>query len=151
MPYSVECLCGRTYSKPDHKAGTFFRCHVCGREVLIPKEGGNKLPKQSKEQAGQEDEEPNAYQRPRPSHLRTTIAWVMIFLGLAGVVGGLGTIFIESAMEHATADEAWMARRTLSSPSSPPWKPTPAIYLGAIGSIGIGAVLTGIGFRLRRV
>jgi hypothetical protein len=35
MPISVVCDCGQSYQKPERKVGERFRCHACGRELLV--------------------------------------------------------------------------------------------------------------------
>jgi len=68
-------------------------------------------------------------------------------LGLSGVVGGIGQIYIFSIFELAMIEDAKAQARAHPAPH-------PATQLAfpiAIGCIGIGLVVTYVGFRIRKV
>ena len=165
MPFSIACPCGRTYTKPDHKAGTCFRCHMCGRELTVSEGSaaqGIVLAPQNEHQAVKPPwdtetataADADSLSPARPSILRTTLAWVLIFLGLAGVVGGLGQIYLYSIIEKARIEDANAQARlfgefqTLGRASNnDAW----IVYTIAICGIGLGLVFSYTGFRIRKV
>src|SRR4029077_15197519 len=111
MAIVVTCPCGRGYSKPDHKAGMLFRCHLCGRELMIP-DGSVEKPSAPQavkptvwESESEKVSEADASEL-RPPLLRVLLAWFMISLGLAGIVGGLGMVYILSIAQNTAKEDA---------------------------------------------
>src|SRR5205823_11033510 len=139
MPITVTCPCGREYSKPDHKAGTSFRCHVCGRELLIagepapfrlaplePEEIPPPPPRPSK---------PKPAHTPRRSRKRLVLRYDYPLLwAAAAFLVFLGGCFIVSCL--ATAAPA-------NAPGKAPAGPSPFIVLIIAGSVfaGLGVLL----------
>jgi hypothetical protein len=162
MPFSISCPCGKTYTKPDHKAGTLFRCHMCGRELAIPDSPAAAAMVSIADGEQEEDEQRGAgvepdsggglEAAPRPSILRGAFAWGLIVLGLTAVVGGLGQIYIFSIVEKMRADDA-RTRALLFVDFQARQRPTPddalLAYTIAFGFIILGLVFTYVGFRVR--
>src|SRR5947209_640406 len=106
MPILVTCPCGKTYTKPEAKLGTLFRCHHCGRELAItdaPAEGVIAFAPQEENPAAagaglaSEVEERAISASPRPPRhfvLRNVIAWVLIFFGFAFILGAGAMVYI---------------------------------------------------------
>jgi len=164
MSIAITCPCGRTYTKPDHKVGSSFRCHLCGRELTIAAQAaveGIALAPLSEPHAAQptiwESERgtaaPSRSSPPPASGLRTTLAWILIFLGLAGIVGGIGMIYIDSMIEKAEREDA-QAKAAMFGPIWDPHPPrkkdTQLPYAISGCSIVLGLALTYTGFRVRK-
>ena len=166
MPIDVACHCGKSYSKPERKAGTRFRCHLCGRELIIPQPAPEEAI-EVRPQPGQAPIKPTPWETDamtdddrspraaaRPSRLRLVVAWGLIALGLTAVVGAIGQIYITSMIEKIAVEDA-KAKGRMYGDFQPSRKgPNPearTAYFMAAWAVGIGLVLCYSGYRVRKV
>jgi hypothetical protein len=164
MSIAVTCPCGRTYTKPDHKIGTRFRCHLCGRELAITREAAtpdgallspSEQPVDRAADAETKAPAPPKRRSPRPPErylLRNAIAWLLIVFGLTLAVGGAGMAYIfsivnEAAVKNAQA-QAGMNPFDLTAPSQHK-SGSLAQYGPAVFSVTVGGLLVYWGVRLR--
>jgi hypothetical protein len=163
MSIAVTCSCGKTYSKPEQKAGTLFRCHQCGRELAITAEptaevisfasqGVQPAPKQASPSVDVAAGPRTRRLRPGPNYTwEWAVAWVLIVLGLIGMVGGSGMVYIFRIINKAEADHREFEARMHPNAIilSPPQSRYDLQYGAAGVSIFIGVVLTiwGMGMR----
>jgi hypothetical protein len=85
MPISVVCDCGQSYQKPERKIGERFRCHACGRELLIRGSPGagdvSRSPDTERPRPGR-DEPPRERARPA-GHVSVGHGYTALWLGAA--------------------------------------------------------------------
>jgi hypothetical protein len=173
MSVVVDCTCGKTYQKPERKAGTTFRCHNCGRELTVPlTQPLADLP--FAVQAGPSAAavpapaptapiEDDVIAPPRRGVLRTLCvwtleaevpqfaAWVLILIGLIGVVGGAGEVLIFCRIDQANRNQAAADGQFAGNVLVQPRRSADVTlgYAIGIGSIVVGVVMTSAGLVLR--
>ena len=155
MPITVTCPCGKAYQKPDHKEGTLFRCHLCGREVEIAGPAGDGIvafapgdapPAREESDLGREVEARATAAPPRsPRHAvsQNLVAWTLIVLGLAGVLGGAAMFYMFSVIGR-TEDEIARARANSDPFLMAPVQQDPNRGIKRYGSATVSVVVGGV-------
>jgi hypothetical protein len=149
MPIPVTCPCGKTFAKPDHKAGTRFRCHLCGREVLIPKDA----PAPEPTYALQETAEDPKVDEVKPRKTRRTPRKVSrqrlvlrhdytVLRVCGGFLAFLGGSFLLAGIRFTAAPPAGPGRGAAAPVSF-----VPILVAGAV-FIGLGVLLWWLASRL---
>jgi hypothetical protein len=164
MSFNVACPCGKTYSKPEFKAGATFRCHACGRELTVeptapldvlplavePASVPAKAPPW-RPVAGVGDHEDVQPPLP-PTGLQTLVAWALIVVGLTAIVGSLGQFYIFSLLDKMRHDDLEAQARMfggLQPVDRRPSRDGPAVYVMAGVGVVLGLGFAYLGFRWR--
>jgi hypothetical protein len=164
MSVTVACPCGKTYDKPNFKAGSAFRCHACGRELTVPltapldvvpfavePASAAAKPPPWRPVAGVGDHEDVRPPLP-PTGWHTAIAWALIVVGLTAIVGSVGQLYISSLIEKMRFDNADAQARMLGGLHAVDRRPSregQAAYVAAGVGVVLGLGFAYLGFRWR--
>jgi hypothetical protein len=107
MSITVTCACGQSFRKPDRKAGEHFRCHACGRELVV-----EATPREANAGYSFENEKPTPKSLPQAPRKRRGTS---VTLGRSYPVLWLGTICL-ALLAACSGFAAYMAT-TMPNPA----------------------------------